>query len=105
MTVSASSRFDMDSAKFTISIDGDFTFAETTEFIRLYSNVPDGAQACEIDFGRVEYMDSSALGVLLLMKTEIESKGVKEISLTNCASQILDILTVCQYQEMFSINP
>lgn len=56
-----------------------------------------------IDLGAVEDLDSSALGMLLLLR---ESAGGEssDISIVNCRPEINDILKIANFQQMFHMN-
>ena len=102
--MSINHEYQADSSTFLIGLDSQFTFNESSEFINTHEQVPDNARACNIDFSVVEYMDSSALGALLLVKSKLEEKGISNIRLVNCTPPIIQLLEVCQYQMMFEIT-
>lgn len=56
-----------------------------------------------IELGSVEDLDSSALGMLLLLR---ESAGGENsnISIVNCNPEISDILKIANFQQMFHMN-
>lgn len=99
------SNYDSETNLFNVELEKNFTFEETTDLIKLYENLPDGVSVCALDFSKVEYMDSAALGALLLIKTRLEENGISDIRLINCQPEILKLLEVCQYEIMFAINP
>lgn len=56
-----------------------------------------------IDLGAVDDLDSSALGMLLLLR---ESAGGENsnISITNCRAEIREILKIANFQQMFNMT-
>lgn len=63
-----------------------------------------GVSEIEIDFREVEYMDTSALGMLLYLKEEAFREGIERISLTHCRSIVQEILKVANFQKTFHLH-
>ncbi len=57
----------------------------------------------EVDFEGVDYMDSSALGMLLLFK-DLAEKENRKITLTNCQETVREILDVVNFDQLFAIK-
>ncbi|GAO35158.1 anti-sigma-factor antagonist [Sulfuricella sp. T08] len=57
----------------------------------------------EVNFSRVDYLDSSALGMLLLLREKAQSANLK-VSLTNCTGLVQQVLDVANFQRLFSIS-
>jgi anti-anti-sigma factor len=55
-----------------------------------------------IDLRETEYMDSSALGMLLNMKKSIENQ-VSTIEISNCQPQLKKILQISRFDKKFDI--
>lgn len=53
-----------------------------------------------IDLGQVSFLDSSALGLLLLLRQEAEM-GSKSVVLANCGPDIEDILGAVHFRKLF----
>lgn len=90
--------------KATVKLDGRFTFEHHAEFksITRQAMETEGIQALDLDFSGVSYMDSSALGMLLLLREKAEAKGVT-ISLCKPTANVLAILKVVQFGKLFQI--
>lgn len=58
----------------------------------------------ELDFKRVEYMDGSALWMLLVFKQQTSEANIHKITLKNCSDTILTILEVAHFHKMFTID-
>lgn len=88
----------------TIRLEGRFTFNEHRDFRQAIKDQLDGkCSALEIDFGKVEYMDSAALGMLLLAKEGAVASG-KTVSLVNCRGAVQQVLEVANFQKLFTIR-
>lgn len=56
-----------------------------------------------IDFADVSYIDSSALGMLLLLRERMTTAG-KSIELVNCKPIVRDVFTVANFFKLFTIK-
>ncbi len=88
-----------------LALKGRFDFHSNADFRRVYEEElqGDGSQGIEVDFRGVDYMDSSALGMLLLLKSRAGDVN-REISLVNCTGTIRQILDVVNFGKMFAIT-
>ena len=85
-------------------LTGDLTFEKNLNFTNSYLDAPAGIDKVVVDFRKVKYMDSSALGLLLLMKNYCQERGVTEFHLVNCNEAITGILQVSEFNQIFSIS-
>lgn len=60
-----------------------------------------GARQLEIDFSQVQYLDSSALGMLVLLSKKASAQQVS-IQLKGAQGTALDILMMANMQKIFS---
>ncbi len=60
-----------------------------------------GARQLEIDFSQVQYLDSSALGMLVLLSKKASTQQVS-IQLKGAQGTALDILMMANMQKIFS---
>lgn len=93
-----------DQSVLRIKIDGVFTFELNRAFSDIYHSAPVSVKKYVIDFSGVEYVDSSALGILLVMKKSGEEHGVESFCLENCRQNILDVMNVCHFGDIFSMT-
>ncbi len=63
---------------------------------------PEGREIA-LDMADVEYIDSAALGMLLLLRDKAKRVG-KEIVLRRARGQVLEILQVTNFERMFLID-
>jgi anti-anti-sigma factor len=88
-----------------LALNGRFDFSSHREFRNACDDAlqtPD-VKEIEADFSRVEYLDSSALGMLLLLREKAHSANLK-VSLTNCTGLVQQVLDVANFQRLFTIS-
>jgi len=87
----------------TIKVNGRFDFAVQNEFRDCYYNIKsaEGSKFI-IDMSGANYMDSSALGMLLMMR-EFLGGNSADISIINTSADIKNILTVANFQSLFAM--
>ena len=85
-----------------ISVRGRFDFNEVNAFRKSYEDYPKSAQFT-IDLRQTEHIDSSALGMLLNMRSFLGGDSAK-IQISNCAPGIKKILEISRFDKKFSIS-
>ena len=88
-----------------IMLQGRFDFCSHREFKTSYE-APLGAddvRELEIDMGGVEYLDSSALGMLLILKERAGASN-KRVAITNCRGAVRQVLDIANFSKLFSIR-
>ena len=87
-----------------IKISGRFDFSCHKEFRDAYRNTPSGSEnTYTIDMSGTEYVDSSALGMLLLLREHAGSEQGNVI-LKGCRNDVKDILVVSNFDKLFTIS-
>ncbi|MBI4986894.1 MAG: STAS domain-containing protein [Rhodocyclales bacterium] len=61
-----------------------------------------GAQEIQVDFGGVDYLDSSALGMLLMLRDKARGAG-KTVSLANCRGAVKQVIEIANFSKLFPI--
>lgn len=61
-----------------------------------------GINTLEIDLSEVEYLDSSALGMLLLVRERAEAEG-KHVVLARPSSTVAQILDIANFKKLFTV--
>jgi len=89
-------------SKQTINVQGRFDFSVQAEFRQAYEAVPNSSSFI-LNFASADYMDSSALGMLLLLRDYAGGDSAK-IELKNCRAEIKNILEISNFQKLFKIN-
>ncbi len=91
-------------ATITVKVSGRFDFAVQNEFRDCYYDAgADKNVNFIIDMSSTNYMDSSALGMLLMMREYLGGNSA-DISISNCSSDIKNILTVANFQSLFTMK-
>jgi len=90
------------SKELTISISGRFDFGEHKPFRDAYSDITGIVSSYKIDMAQTEYLDSSALGMLLMLREHAGGDAAK-ISLSGCRADVKQILEVSRFDSLFNI--
>jgi anti-anti-sigma factor len=87
-----------------IRLMGRFDFNGHREFKQCYETAfqEPSVRRIEVDLKGVEYLDSSALGMLLLLKEHADQRDLS-VSLANCTGMVKEILDVANFGVMFSM--
>lgn len=89
-----------------ISIKGRFNFEMHSQFRAAYqedTNSGKKGRRFVIDLAGTEYIDSSALGMLLLLREEAGTNE-SDIEITNARPEIQKILETANFQRLFKIS-
>lgn len=89
----------------TITMNGRFDFGAHRVFRDSYEALlqEPGIRNIEVNLAGVEYMDSSALGMLLLLHERAEASG-KEIALCKPNPTVSQILDIANFRKLFTIR-
>jgi anti-anti-sigma factor len=88
-----------------LTLNGRFDFSSHREFRNACDEalqIPE-IKVIEVDFRHVDYLDSSALGMLLLLREKAHNANLK-VSLTNCTGLVQQVLEVANFQRLFTIS-
>ena len=85
-----------------ISINGRFDFNAHHDFRNVYRNEKSDA-AYTIDMSGTDYIDSSALGMLLLLREHAGNESAN-ISITGCNDDIKKIFAISNFEKLFTIS-
>ncbi|OOZ34063.1 STAS domain-containing protein [Solemya velesiana gill symbiont] len=91
-----------DSSDVTIHVSGRFDFSCHQDFLEAYTAFPKGEKRYVVDLGETEYMDSSAMGMLL----QLREYGDKESSvvLVNANEGVREVLRIANFDKLFRID-
>lgn len=92
-----------DGSELTIKIDGRFDFSSHQEFRRAYENAAIKPKGYKVDMNRTSYLDSSALGMLLLLR-DYAGGDEADIGIINCNDDVLKILSISNFEQLFEIH-
>ena len=90
-----------DKKKVTLAVDGRFDFQVHDDFRNAYNTVNPSGTTFTVDLSKTEYMDSSALGMLLLLK---EYAGNHSVDIVNSQSDVLNVLKIANFDKLFNIH-
>lgn len=85
----------------TINVKGRFDFAIHQEFLGAYKPFPKGEKQFVVNLSEADYMDSSAMGMLLQLR-EHAARG-EPISLVNGSDGIKEILRIANFDKLFKV--
>lgn len=84
-----------------IRLQGRFDYSARRDFdAAVQSALKEAAGEIRVDMLEVEYMDSSALGMLLVLRDKAKGVG-KVVSLGECQGFVKKILDVANFQKLF----
>jgi len=90
----------------TLKLGGRFDFHSHSDFRSAYEKVLASGDVREIvvDFSDVDYLDSSALGMLLLLREKAEATG-KSVLLAGLKGTVKQVLEIANFGKLFTIKP
>ena len=100
--MSVGSSLSPDGKVLTISINGRFDFSAHQAFRDSYEKLTPTPSEIVIDMVETTYLDSSALGMLLLLRDHAGG-DTSNITLRNCNDDIRKILTISNFEQLFKI--
>jgi anti-anti-sigma factor len=88
-----------------IVLTGHFDFSTHREFRQACDDLLAEATVRDllVDFQQVDYLDSSALGMLLLLKEKAVAHG-KSLALVNCHDTVRQVLEIACFGKIFTIR-
>jgi anti-anti-sigma factor len=91
--------------KAVLSLRGRFDFTAHRDFRQSYEGIlqQPGVKRLELNLGSVDYIDSSALGMLLLLKESAEG-AQRSVALTNCQGAVRRVLDMANFGKLFSLS-
>jgi anti-anti-sigma factor len=88
-----------------IVLTGQFDFSAHREFRQACDDLlaEPAVRDLLVDFQQVDYLDSSALGMLLLLKEKAAANG-KSLALVNCRDTVRQVLEIACFGKIFTIR-
>lgn len=86
-----------------IKLEEVFDFNSQAQFRKAYEQEP-VAKKIVIDFKKTNYLDSAALGMLLLLREKV-NKDSGRVKLINLNGQVNSILKIANFHKLFEIEP
>lgn len=92
-----------DGSQLTIAVHGRFDFSALQLFRNAYENVEQPPKNYVVDLSESDYLDSSALGMLLALR-DYAGGDEANIKITNCNQDVKKILVITKLDELFSVE-
>jgi len=88
-----------------LALKGRFDFNSHRDFRAAYEKAltSNGAKTIELNFSDVDYLDSSALGMLLLLREKADASG-KQVLLAGLKGTVKQVLDVANFSKLFAIK-
>lgn len=87
----------------SIAIEGRFDFSSHRDFRSAYESHGDAVKNYTIDMSDTAYLDSSALGMLLLLR-DFASNNSATIKIINCTDDVKKIFSISNFEQLFDIE-
>src|SRR5574343_629420 len=90
----------------TILVHGHFNFAQHAAFrdaSKAVLSLPD-IKSIEINLMDADYLDSSALGMLLVLREQASDRGIARIRISNTKPVIRQIFAVAHFEKFFDLD-
>jgi anti-anti-sigma factor len=101
--MSISSSLSADEQELRISIEGRFDFSSHSEFRKAYEDLEARVGSYIVDMSGASYLDSSALGMLLLLRDYAGGDNAN-ICIADCNDDIKKILAISNFEQLFTIK-
>lgn len=88
----------------TLSLAGRFDFSIHRDFRRNYEDILNtpSVRELDVDLSQVNYIDSSALGMLLLLREKATNQNI-QIKLAHAQGSVRQVLEVANFGRLFEI--
>ena len=91
-----------DQKKLTIAVKGRFDFGRHQEFRESYERLPHKPESIVVDLKEATYLDSSALGMLLLLRDHAGGEDAN-IKLSYANADVRKILAISNFEQIFDV--
>ena len=92
-----------DGKTLTIEVDGRFDASSLDEFRSCYESSQGSLAGYEVNLRKAEYLDSSALGMLLVLR-DFAGGDKATITISNCSPEVKKIFAISSFEKLFSIQ-
>lgn len=87
-----------------IKMSGQFTFSDTQKFKEILDMVSERkTRSLSLDFLDVSFIDSSGMGMMLLLRDEAKAKQIP-LNIISPQGQVEKIFRISKFYDIFSIN-
>jgi len=92
-----------DGKALTLKVAGKFDFSMHNDFRKAYKDEVISSGEYVVDLSSTDYLDSSALGMLLLLKEFAESHSSKVV-IKNAVPEVNEILRIASFDKLFIVE-
>jgi HptB-dependent secretion and biofilm anti anti-sigma factor len=96
-------RVDEQKSQVTIAIDGRFDFAQHKAFRDAYREVDAKQMKFVVDLSGASYLDSSALGMLLLLR-DYAGGDTTRVTISGCSEDVRRVLKIANFEKLFQLD-
>lgn len=93
----------LDNSQVMIKVEGRFDFSDHQAFREAYEGQNSLINKYVIDMSTASYLDSSALGMLLLLRDYAGGDNAN-IEIVHCNDDVKKILTISSFEQLFTIH-
>ena len=86
----------------TIRVSGRFDFSLHKDFRSASEQITANIRQVKVDLGRAEYVDSSALGMLLILRDKMGGDK-SSVRITNVSPEVRKILEIANFNQLFTL--
>ncbi len=101
--MSIQSQVSEDGKILTIAVSERFDISVYKDFSSTYADKLDQVSTCVIDMAKAEFLDSSALGMLLMLR-ERATAADTTVKIANCSPGVMNILKMANLDKLFLIE-
>lgn len=101
--MSLETQLSSDEKVLTIYMEEKFDFGKVQDFRDAYLQINDSVNTIVVDLANTEYMDSSALGMLLNMQKTMSDK-ITSFKIVHCRPQVGKILKISRFDKKFDMS-
>ena len=101
--MSVTSSVAADGGALIIRVVGRFDFSEHESFRQSYELVQERPTRYVVDLGETSYLDSSALGMLLVLRDHAGGDSA-EVEIINCNQDVRKIFSISNFEQLFTIH-
>lgn len=87
----------------TITISGRFDFSQHQDFRSIFDKTPKAVKSFIVDLHEAEYIDSSALGMLLVLRDKVGNQQ-NQIRIINASPEVRKVLQIANFDRIFALS-
>lgn len=101
--MSLNAQLQLEETELVIDVVGRFDFSIATEFRNSYRHMG-VKEKYIINLAKVEYIDSAAIGMLLLLREYVNDDSIERITIKNCIPEVRKVLYLAHMDKLFDMG-